>query len=355
MGYDAAALGERELALGRAFIDSIIDATPFPLLAANLSDPKTGERITKTFEIVELGAQKIGVIGLTMKLSPGGIDTSEFRIEDPIQWARQLVPEVRTVSDRVVVLAHLGWGGAFALAQQVEGIDIIVSGHGSHSTNEPQRVGKTLLLQAGNKGKKVGLLELTGSIRDGKYDGELVGLTKSIPEDVEMQELASQYTERIKDIYSRSSRKNMVAPQATQIRQRFTGAEQCRSCHSEIFNRWLESRHAHAMTSLVEKGKQFDPECVRCHSTGFKRPSGFISLRHNPDLANVQCEQCHAPGSLHVLFQKEGKAGLEGMSQASIERAINFGGATSSVCLKCHTPARDPDFTYKQGDLTGIH
>lgn len=353
-GYHAAALGERELALGRAFVDSIVKAVPFPLLAANLADPGTGQRLTKTYEIVEIGSTKVGVIGLVMKTAPGMTDTTGFRVEDPIQWAKQLVPEVAQRSDFVVVLAHLGWGGAFSLAQQVPGIDLVVAGHGSHATDEPQRVGRTLLVQAGDQGKKVGRLRIE-SIEKGKYSGSLAGLGKDVPDDPEIKALASAYAARVRDYYSRVRGESQTAPAPSPINQRFSGAQQCRACHAATYERWLATRHAHAMATLEGKGKHLDPECVRCHSTGYGKPTGFISMKVNPDLANVQCEQCHGQGSLHIAYRTKGEDALAGVNVAAAEKARRLPKVGTAPCLSCHTPERDSDFTHREGDLTGIH
>jgi hypothetical protein len=201
----------------------------------------------------------------------------------------------------------------------------------------------------------VGYLRVTGEIQKGKYKGKLVRLDTSFPDDPEIKEIASQYSTRLKDYYARPESRTNVAPRATQLSYKFTGAIQCRGCHTDVFNRWRETRHAHAMTSLVKKEKQAESSCVRCHSTGFQRPSGFISLEVTPDLADVQCEQCHGPGSLHILYQKTGEAGLVDMSVATIENTKGYGNVSTSVCLHCHTPERDDDFSYTRGDLTGIH
>jgi len=354
-GYHAAALGERELALGRSFVDSLLKVVPFPFLAANVSDPVSGARLTKTHEVVTVGTTRVGIIGLLMKTAPGVIDTAGFRVEDPVAWAKQLVPEVRGKADLVVVLGHLGWGGAFSLVQQVPGIDVVVVGHGSHLTEEPQRIGNTLLVQAGDQGKRVGYLRISGEISKAKYSGSLVSLNSDMPEDPLVKEIVSRYGKRVTEYYSRLNGENRVAPAPTQISYRYSGAQQCRSCHGVVYERWLASQHAHAMATLERKGKHFDPECVRCHSTGYGKPTGFISLKVNPDLANVQCEQCHGQGSLHVAYRTKGEAALEGVSSVAAERARKLPAVGMSPCLVCHTPERDPDFTHREGDLTGIH
>lgn len=352
-GYHAAALGERELALGRAFVDSIVAASPFPFLAANVSDPSTGRKLTKTSHVVSVGGYRVGIVGVVMKPVPGIVDTSAFRIEDPIGWARELVSQLRPQVDYVVVLAHVGWGQAFSLASQVQGIDVVVVGHGSHASEQPQRVGNTLMVQAGDQGKKVGVLRVE-NVAKGKYSGMLVPLDSTIPDDPQIRELVSTYNQRVSDYYSRV-RAQSTAQEAVAIPVRYAGAEQCKACHSATFERWAATRHAHAMETLRKQNKEYDPECVRCHSTGFGKPTGFISLKVNPQLAHVQCEQCHGQGSLHIAYRTHGDSALQGVSLPVAERARKMPKVSLATCLACHTPERDSDFTYREGDLSGIH
>ena len=46
--------------------------------------------------------------------------------------------------------------------------------------------------------------------------------------------------------------------------------------------------------------RNFDPECVVCHSVGFEYQSGFVDEKKTPLLKHVGCENCHGPGSGHV-------------------------------------------------------
>ena len=55
---------------------------------------------------------------------------------------------------------------------------------------------------------------------------------------------------------------------------RFVGSKACAECHQSEFEIWENSLHAHATQSLIaphgraEIPRQFDPECISCHSTG---------------------------------------------------------------------------------------
>jgi hypothetical protein len=46
--------------------------------------------------------------------------------------------------------------------------------------------------------------------------------------------------------------------------------------------------------------RQFDGECIVCHTVGFGYESGYKNERDTPHLKNVGCESCHGPASEHV-------------------------------------------------------
>jgi 5'-nucleotidase/UDP-sugar diphosphatase len=72
------------------------------------------------------------------------------------------------------VLSHIGYAADRALAERVKGIDVIVGGHSHTKIVRPVRIGNTLIVQAWEHGKALGVLDLT--IREGKvvgYDGHL--------------------------------------------------------------------------------------------------------------------------------------------------------------------------------------
>ncbi len=79
----------------------------------------------------------------------------------------------------------------------------------------------------------------------------------------------------------------------------YVGTEACSDCHSDAVDFWKTTRHAHAWETLVERGQEFDYDCIGCHVTGWDKPGGS-NLASNDTLRDVQCETCHGPGSIHV-------------------------------------------------------
>jgi len=91
--------------------------------------------------------------------------------------------------------------------------------------------------------------------------------------------------------------------------------EVCAKCHHVQYISWEKQPHAKAFESLqpgtrmeVKRAADLDPmkdytedgECLKCHTTGYGKPGGFVSLKKTPSMTNVQCESCHGPGSEYV-------------------------------------------------------
>jgi predicted CXXCH cytochrome family protein len=80
----------------------------------------------------------------------------------------------------------------------------------------------------------------------------------------------------------------------------YVGAATCTGCHTENHTDWSGTIHATAFNTLVVGGHGDDYLCYPCHTVGYGAASGFVSLAATPQLANVQCENCHGPGSNHL-------------------------------------------------------
>lgn len=76
------------------------------------------------------------------------------------------IKELKNKVDVMVVLSHSGYPADRMLAEKVEGIDVIVGGHSHTKITKPVKVGNTIIVQAWEHGKALGVVDLT--IKDGK-------------------------------------------------------------------------------------------------------------------------------------------------------------------------------------------
>ncbi|NUO18506.1 cytochrome C554 [bacterium] len=123
----------------------------------------------------------------------------------------------------------------------------------------------------------------------------------------------------------------------------YIGSGKCKMCHKgekngNIWETWLETKHAKAMESLIAKGEQNNPECLACHTTGYGTPSGFgaDTTMHNAEaLGGVGCESCHGPGSNY-----KSKKVMENREAALAAGMII---PTEATCKTCHNE-KSPTF-----------
>jgi hypothetical protein len=112
----------------------------------------------------------------------------------------------------------------------------------------------------------------------------------------------------------------------------YVGVDVCSTCHEDARSVWDKTAHAHAYATLTKQFKEFNLDCVSCHVTGYDRPGGS-TVTHVEDLMNVQCENCHGPGSLHAAKPDKAK--------------IPVAKPTGDVCLSCHHPPHVHTFDAK--------
>ncbi len=117
--------------------------------------------------------------------------------------------------------------------------------------------------------------------------------------------------------------------------QTFVGSRECAACHFEQFNAWRSTPHAKAFDILPAKYKT-DPNCLKCHTTGFGQPGGFKSQADTPNLVGNTCENCHGPGSKHAEVAKSfGQKQLSAEETAYVKSTI-YKMLPKNVCVDCH-------------------
>jgi len=157
-------------------------------------------------------------------------------------------------------------------------------------------------------------------------------LKEGTPDGPEALAALQGYDGRVKALFFQE----LAARQARAQASPYAGALACEGCHPSAYAIWKGSPHEGALRALEKVGKQFDPECLDCHVTGFDR-GGFVSAEATPHLANVQCENCHGPGKAHVADPAQVKLPASGTLEGHLGEA---------ACRTCHHGAHSPKFAF---------
>ncbi|WP_027954931.1 cell wall-binding repeat-containing protein [Halobacillus kuroshimensis] len=197
LDYDAMVPGNHEFDDGPSVFADFIDQAEFPIVSANI-DYSKDERLNGLFNdeigmpgdngniypasVIDVDGEKVGVFGLTTeetKFLANSGDTIDF--ENYLQKAEDTVKMLEGEGvDKIVALTHLGVNYDKTLAQEVEGVDVVVGSHSHTKLEEPlvfnEDAEPTLVVQAEEYGNYIGDLEVSfddeGVLTE--WDGKLI-------------------------------------------------------------------------------------------------------------------------------------------------------------------------------------
>ncbi len=196
MEYDALGVGPLELAKGIEVLQQRAAEASFAILSCNLVWSQGQAPVLEPFTIVEREGLRLAIIGVTHEEALQGIErfSPGVIVLDPVDQVASVLAEVRPQVDLVIVLSQLGLADDQALAQAVEGIDVIVGGRSRQALRQPLIVNGTIIIQAGYDGELLGRLELGGYRHASELSRyELLPLGPHIADDPAMAQLVERY------------------------------------------------------------------------------------------------------------------------------------------------------------------
>ena len=162
LGFDAMTL-HWEFAFGPERVAEIASDLPYPVLAANIYHENSGELFVPATTVLEREGRKIGLIGLACpivdKTMPPAFSKG-LRFETGNEELKRHVAQMRPEVDVLVVLSHVGFPQDVQFAKDIDGIDVIVSGHTHNRMEDAIEVNGTIIFQSGCHGSFVGRLDL---------------------------------------------------------------------------------------------------------------------------------------------------------------------------------------------------
>lgn len=184
MGIDALVPGNHDFNYGFDRLKELEEMMNFPLIAANVTD-KSGNLVFEPYIIKEMEGFKVGIFGLATpetawKTNPANVSTIEFT--DIVEGARKSVAALEAAGvDVIIALAHLGlYEGDYTsdiIANEVDGIHVIVDGHSHTTLEEGLMINNTLIVSRGEYDKAFGVVTL--KIQNGTVTEKTARLVKA--------------------------------------------------------------------------------------------------------------------------------------------------------------------------------
>jgi hypothetical protein len=315
------------------------------------------------------GVPAVGVVGVVGPSVTKSVRDADVRFDANDKVIPGALKELEGKKPDLLVLLYQGSvDEAKACAKKYPQFQVILClTQEEEPSGDPVKEGQTLIIGVGHKGRYVGAV---GAYKTGKderpwdlrYQLVQIGLEYETPEGKEADNpiLAKleEYTQEVKrDNYLAKFPRTNHPVQLAFKNATYVGSDKCKKCHEEAYKVWIDSPHAHAYKTLVEKAKpslrQYDGECVVCHVTGFGYQGGFTDEKQTPHLMNNGCENCHGPGSAHIKdnYNEELRALMNPYKtkpnetpEAKAQRINRL----DQSCQKCHDIDNDVHFTFAE-------
>ncbi|MFO0879930.1 MAG: multiheme c-type cytochrome [Gemmataceae bacterium] len=388
MDYTAVSFGETEANLGlfNVLAEYALNDPKPRVVIGNLIDAETNfPEMTKPWVSVEpvKSGVTVGVTGIVGPSVAGKLNklnrgAKEMRFERTPDALDRILAEMTAKKVDLPVLLYQGpvtrnagkkpYTEAMACAEAYPQFPVIVTV--SEEDDPPLRPievatktgTKTMILSLGKKGRFLGVVGLwkTGNPNqpfDLKYERVELGEEFLTPEEKEkghpIIELIEGYTAELKnrnylEKYGQVRHAVQVMPVVPGLKKgdevRYAGSDTCKRCHASAYEKWKKTPHSHAYQTLVDakrpSNRQFDPECIVCHTVGFGFQSGFVSETKTPKLKDVGCESCHGPSYVHVQnpSDKQWHQRINPWKYLPPERKTQ---AMDDMCQKCHDMDND--------------
>ena len=202
-GYDVVTPGNHEFDFGVDLYVGAIKNARFDIVSSNLIIKNEAlSKLIKPYIIKEINSLKVGVFGLmTPELSEVSNVGEEVSVDkDIVKVAKEMVGTLKSKgATMIVALTHIGTPLDRELAKKVEGIHVIVGGHSHeyvYETVEGPNGWKTVIVQDGACGEKMGVLRFNFNGRVNNSRWQTVVLDKSVGKDEKTKEFLDVYVDK---------------------------------------------------------------------------------------------------------------------------------------------------------------
>lgn len=378
VGVRALVPGPEDFAGGPALLSRLISAVGTTALLSNgcqIPEFKSASSVE-----IQAGGLQIGFAGVSRQ---SGCSQDSAQVRDHLKqilagWSEKKI-------DRKILISQ--WPQE--LTQEISaGFDWVLLS-GSDYLDEPLHVPPQWYFESRSRGLTVGRIPFSGEVSQAR----LVELAPSLGEDVAIQRQIAE----VRKVTTEKAKSVVESVEKGHPKGFIANAQKCAACHAAEYGVWRQTQHSAAILVLYAKDQHFDPECIQCHSLGYKEPGGFRSIAdtllltgapkrkkgEEPEIQRVlrgvfekdsgagpldsrvdpkrfatlkdryhqsiealgtkpgidklyigvQCEHCHGSREVHL-------------TQSPADRAKQRSSITAKTCVVCHDSQHDPGFNF---------
>ena len=162
--YDAIALGNHEFDNGLRILRRNVKNSKTQFLSANVHfHDYYLKKAIKPYIIKEVDSEKYLIIGVTTSELANLSNTNYVKVTDATEEIKKILKIVKY--DHLIILSHCGLDEDRKIAKEIPNIDLIVGGHNHFFFETPIYVGSTPIVQNGEFGVRVGVLDFDNKLK----------------------------------------------------------------------------------------------------------------------------------------------------------------------------------------------
>ena len=330
------------------------------------------------FQIIVRNGKKIGVTTVLGDEHLAGVKQPGLDLKAVGASLGPVIARMNAANcDMKVLVAFTSLNNCRTLAKNFPVFDVLVTAGGAGDpTLHPEIIKAgghtTSMIQVGVKGMYVGLVGVFATDPKKPLRYERVELDHRYKDSEEIKRVFKAYQAELKDRWIAGTLAD-IRPREHPSGHSFVGSDACADCHGDEFDIWKDGPdgdwgpHAEATEDLEENPndnrvwvqRDYDPECMSCHGTGwnpqnfFPYKTGLIDPANADKLTGNGCENCHGPGSAHVDIQKKKDSGVavdeKLRKKLADEMVLTLEEARAGACKECHDLDNSPDFLKEGG------
>ena len=318
--YDALVMGDQELGVPQDELSHMLDGKRLPLLSTNVDIVAADSTKGAVNFASRVGTPRVAVLSA---VDDDALKYATPEVRKSLKFNEQALAQgieaARKEGRLVVVVAH----GGDELTDKVAampGVGLVIRAHTAVSDPKLRYVKNVPVVKVGGN-EYVGAVAIKmdkGTIKNIEYRLETVDT--HWPMDTRTYQVYQAYA-------AAEMRRALDAERKTGLD--YVTSATCGECHKQAYASWQKTRHAHAYKTLTDANRQGDPNCLMCHTSGFGTAKGFYTIEKTPQLANVNCQDCH-----RFNVDEHRKPGYK------------FAKVDENICTTCHTPVTAPNFNY---------
>lgn len=320
LGYKVLGVGPNDLTVpDDTVVGQALNSDPLTMVLGNVASDNeqfqaAAEVVLPPMKVVDVGGEKVGVGCVIGEEHAETLRNYRLTVQPPIEAARKILQQMQKESaDFRVLFAYLSMDAAKELARAVPEFDLILCQSDGKAAIPDDAIleGKTMITFIGPKGMSMGVVGVWKTAEP-RMKFDVVAIDTRFGESDTVNDIYADYVAGLEEADYLSKMRRHDAPGGVE----FVGSDSCAACHPKAFEHWKNSKHAHALRTLLDpklakpEGQHANPECVACHVVGWRMDhnlgvpvawkSGFITYDQTPSLGGVGCESCHGPGGKHV-------------------------------------------------------